>query len=155
LAVPEGCPRAAAIVGRDALTEYPRHSPLEKLFGEATEALAAPTPALHAILALGCLFWLAAALAAALGVICYWRICAKAGYSGAMSLLCLAPGVGAVILMCVLAFGDWSIRSGAMALLCLAPGVGMIIPMCILAFGDWPIHAGRDGADGRGLPPDR
>jgi hypothetical protein len=88
---------------------------LEKLFGEAidAEALAAPTPALDAILALGCLFWLAAAaLAAAFGVLCHWRICAKAGYSGAMSLLILVPGIGAIILMCILAFGNWPVRTG-------------------------------------------
>jgi uncharacterized membrane protein YhaH (DUF805 family) len=53
-------------------------------------------------------------------IYCYWRICAKAGYSGAMALLCLVPGVGAIILM------------------------------CILAFGNWPIHAGRNDVDGRG-----
>jgi energy-converting hydrogenase Eha subunit B len=94
---------------------------LEKLFGEAidVEALAAPTPASDAILALGCLFWLAVAalaLAAAFGVLCYWRICAKAGYSGAMSLLVLLPGVGAAILMCILAFGDWPGRDGRQGL---------------------------------------
>jgi hypothetical protein len=53
-------------------------------------------------------------------IYCYWRICAKAGYSGAMSLLGLVPGVGVIILMCV------------------------------LAFGNWPIHAGRNDIDGRG-----
>jgi uncharacterized membrane protein YhaH (DUF805 family) len=38
---------------------------------------------------------------------CYWKICAKAGYSGAMSLLNLVPFVGSIILVCILAFGKW------------------------------------------------
>ena len=39
-----------------------------------------------------------------------WRILAKAGYSGALSLLLLIPFVGFVvqiILLCMLAFGEW------------------------------------------------
>jgi len=48
---------------------------------------------------------------AAFLIYCYWRICAKAGYSGALSLLNLVPGVGTLILVCVLAFGKWPIHS--------------------------------------------
>ncbi len=36
-----------------------------------------------------------------------WRICNRAGYSGAMSLLHLIPGVGTLIVMAILAFGAW------------------------------------------------
>ncbi|MGE0422989.1 MAG: hypothetical protein AB7O88_12025 [Reyranellaceae bacterium] len=36
-----------------------------------------------------------------------WRICNRAGYSGALSLLHLIPGVGTVIVFAVLAFGTW------------------------------------------------
>jgi hypothetical protein len=36
-----------------------------------------------------------------------WRICNRAGYSGAMSLLHLVPGVGTLIVMAILAFGAW------------------------------------------------
>ena len=36
-----------------------------------------------------------------------WRICNRAGYSGAMSLLHLIPGVGTLIVMAILAFGTW------------------------------------------------
>jgi hypothetical protein len=36
-----------------------------------------------------------------------WRICNRAGYSGAMSLLHLIPGVGTVIVFAILAFGTW------------------------------------------------
>jgi len=40
----------------------------------------------------------------------YWRIFAKAGYNGAMSLLNLIPGVGPLISMLILAFGRWPIE---------------------------------------------
>lgn len=40
-------------------------------------------------------------------VYCWWRIFEKAGFSGAMSLLILVPGIGSVILLLILAFGDW------------------------------------------------
>src|SRR5258708_2247324 len=40
----------------------------------------------------------------------YWRIFAKAGYSGALSLLNLVPGVGPLICVCILAFGRWPIE---------------------------------------------
>jgi uncharacterized membrane protein YhaH (DUF805 family) len=36
-----------------------------------------------------------------------WRIFSKTGYSGAMSLLALIPFVGTLIVLLVLAFGDW------------------------------------------------
>jgi uncharacterized membrane protein YhaH (DUF805 family) len=36
-----------------------------------------------------------------------WRICARAGFSGAWSLLHLVPVIGAFIVMAILAFGDW------------------------------------------------
>ena len=40
----------------------------------------------------------------------YWRIFAKAGYNGAMSLLNFIPGVGQLICMIILAFGRWPIE---------------------------------------------
>ena len=41
-------------------------------------------------------------------VLVYWRICSKAGFNGAMSLLIFIPfGIGAIIMMCILAFGEW------------------------------------------------
>ncbi|HTR84796.1 MAG TPA: hypothetical protein VMI56_09975 [Reyranella sp.] len=36
-----------------------------------------------------------------------WRICARAGFGGAWSLLLLLPVLGPVIVMAILAFGDW------------------------------------------------
>jgi hypothetical protein len=40
----------------------------------------------------------------------YWRIFAKAGYNGALSLLNFIPGVGPIICMIILAFGRWPIE---------------------------------------------
>ena len=40
----------------------------------------------------------------------YWRIFEKAGYSGALSLLNLVPGVGPLICVVILAFGRWPIE---------------------------------------------
>jgi len=42
-------------------------------------------------------------------IYCYWRICAKAGYSGALSLLNLVPAIGTIIVICILAFGKWKV----------------------------------------------
>ena len=39
----------------------------------------------------------------------FWRIFAKAGYSGAMAFLLLIPGVGSLIVLCILAFGQWKV----------------------------------------------
>jgi hypothetical protein len=36
-----------------------------------------------------------------------WRILARAGYSGALSLFHLVPVIGVFIVMAILAFGDW------------------------------------------------
>ena len=36
-----------------------------------------------------------------------WRICRRAGYSGALSLFHLLPVIGMFIVMAVLAFGTW------------------------------------------------
>ncbi|HZU52811.1 MAG TPA: hypothetical protein VFF77_02885 [Holophagaceae bacterium] len=74
--------------------------------------LRAPDDAAAAgIMALGCFFW-AVIMIVALGVLAFqiwlfWRIFTKAGYNGAMSLLILIPGIGAIIVLCMLAFGHW------------------------------------------------
>ncbi|HEY6980480.1 hypothetical protein [Reyranella sp.] len=36
-----------------------------------------------------------------------WRICVRAGFAGAWSLLHLIPMIGSFIVMAILAFGDW------------------------------------------------
>ena len=40
----------------------------------------------------------------------YWRIFTKAGYSGALALLNLVPGIGPLICVLILAFGRWPIE---------------------------------------------
>ena len=37
-----------------------------------------------------------------------WRICTRAGFSGALSLFHLVPLIGSFIVMAVLAFSDWT-----------------------------------------------
>ncbi|MBM4020007.1 MAG: hypothetical protein FJ288_17080 [Planctomycetes bacterium] len=39
-------------------------------------------------------------------IICWWRIFSRAGYSGALALLLLVP-FGELIMLCILAFGNW------------------------------------------------
>jgi len=58
--------------------------------------------------------WVAIAAVVAIGLVIYvfgifihWRICSKAGYRGALSLLMLLPIVGYVLLMLFLALRRW------------------------------------------------
>jgi hypothetical protein len=46
----------------------------------------------------------------------YWRIFARAGFNGALSLLNFIPGVGPLICMIILAFGRWPIEDQLAAL---------------------------------------
>ncbi|GAC1364370.1 MAG: hypothetical protein NVS2B12_07480 [Ktedonobacteraceae bacterium] len=41
-------------------------------------------------------------------IIIYWRIFSKAGYSGALSLLMFVP-IANLVMLCILAFGEWPI----------------------------------------------
>lgn len=41
-------------------------------------------------------------------IIVYWRIAAKAGYNGALSLLLLVP-IANIVLICVFAFSEWPV----------------------------------------------
>jgi hypothetical protein len=41
----------------------------------------------------------------------FWRIFKKTGQNGAMSLITLIPGIGAIIVLCILAFGKWPIET--------------------------------------------
>jgi hypothetical protein len=46
-------------------------------------------------------------LVALLLIIPTWRICVRAGFSGALSLFHLVPLIGSFIVMAILAFSDW------------------------------------------------
>jgi hypothetical protein len=39
----------------------------------------------------------------------FWRILTKAGLAGPLSLLLLVPGIGWIIVVCILAFSDWRV----------------------------------------------
>ena len=39
----------------------------------------------------------------------FWRILAKAGLPGPLSLLVLVPGIGWMIVLCIVAFSDWRV----------------------------------------------
>ena len=59
--------------------------------------------------------------------IVYWKIFAKAGYGGAMGLLMFIP-IANVIVLCVLAFGEWPILKELNALRAQAPRSPQYIP---------------------------
>lgn len=63
------------------------------------------------LLALGSLavsiFLIGHLLVALVLIIPTWRICTRAGFSGALSLFHLVPVIGSFIVMGVLAFGTW------------------------------------------------
>ena len=42
-------------------------------------------------------------------VFLFWRILTKAGFAGPLALLVLFPGIGSLIVLCILAFGDWKV----------------------------------------------
>ena len=63
------------------------------------------TGAATGIILFSVIFSLAAIIFA---VVIYWRIFAKAGYSGAMGLLMFIPIVN-IVMLCILAFGEWPI----------------------------------------------
>ena len=42
-----------------------------------------------------------------------WRIFTKAGLAGPLSLLILVPGVGPIIVLCILAFSEWKVVPAA------------------------------------------
>jgi uncharacterized membrane protein YhaH (DUF805 family) len=48
--------------------------------------------------------WLLAML---LFIVPTWRICSRAGFPGALSLLHIIPVIGTLVLMAILAFSDW------------------------------------------------
>jgi hypothetical protein len=48
-------------------------------------------------------------------VFLFWRILTKAGMAGALSLLILIPYIGFLIVLCILAFGDWKVAPIATA----------------------------------------
>lgn len=48
-------------------------------------------------------------IAIAIVIIPSWFICKKAGFSPWLSLLCLIPSLGTLVLLYILAFSDWKV----------------------------------------------
>jgi hypothetical protein len=42
-------------------------------------------------------------------VFLFWRIFVKAGMGGPLALIVLFPGLGQIIALCILAFGEWKV----------------------------------------------
>jgi hypothetical protein len=42
-------------------------------------------------------------------VFLFWRILSKAGFPGPLALIALFPGLGSLVILCILAFGDWKV----------------------------------------------
>jgi uncharacterized membrane protein YhaH (DUF805 family) len=51
----------------------------------------------------------------AFAIFLFWRIFTKAGLSGPLSLLVLIPGIGWLIVLCILAFSEWPVAPVAVA----------------------------------------
>jgi hypothetical protein len=54
----------------------------------------------------GIIFWL---VVMAFMIWLFYRILTKAGMSGALAFLLLLPGIGPLIVICILAFGTWKV----------------------------------------------
>jgi uncharacterized membrane protein YhaH (DUF805 family) len=65
--------------------------------------------AIAAMAGLGLLWFVIILCSLVLGIIVNWRIAAKAGYPGAISLLMLVPFANLVLLL-IFAFGEWPIE---------------------------------------------
>ena len=45
----------------------------------------------------------------------FWRVFTKAGFSGALGLLCLIPSIGPIVCLVILAFSTWPNERATMA----------------------------------------
>jgi len=52
-----------------------------------------------------------AIIVAVLVIVPLWRICSRAGFNGALSLLTLIPWLGILIVDAILSFADWPSKS--------------------------------------------
>ena len=46
---------------------------------------------------------------AAFAIFLFWRVLTKAGLAGPLALIVLFPGIGWIIVLCILAFSDWRV----------------------------------------------
>lgn len=84
----------------------------------------------------------------ALTIFIFWRIFKKAGQNGAMSLIALIPGIGTIIVLCILAFSKWPIEteleqqrmlhSGSIPQNPAAPGYSAYLPSAQPPYTQYP-----------------
>jgi len=55
-------------------------------------------------------------------IFCFWRIFTKAGLAGPLALLILVPGVGGIVVLCILAFARWNVVPAPSQYGALPPG---------------------------------
>jgi hypothetical protein len=58
---------------------------------------------------MGMVMFLVIAVIFAFIIFLFWRIFTKAGMSGALAFLLVIPGIGSLIVLCILAFGQWKV----------------------------------------------
>jgi heme/copper-type cytochrome/quinol oxidase subunit 2 len=58
---------------------------------------------------MGVFFFLIVLVFAIFFIFCFWRIFTKAGMAGPLALLVLIPGIGSLIVVCILAFARWNV----------------------------------------------
>ena len=46
---------------------------------------------------------------AAFFIFLFWRIFTKAGLAGPLALIAIVPGVGPLVVLCILAFSEWKV----------------------------------------------
>lgn len=63
----------------------------------------------HMVLAIMAILPVLIVIGLALIIVPTWFICKKAGFSPWLSMICLIPSVGLLILLYVLAFADWKV----------------------------------------------
>jgi len=80
------------------------------MFSILADATADQTTAFAAMSAFIGVFLIVGLVITALTVWLFWRIFAKAGFNGALGLLCLIPSFGIIICIAILAFGTWPIE---------------------------------------------
>jgi hypothetical protein len=58
---------------------------------------------------MGGIFFIIVLACLAFVIFLFWRIFSKAGMSGPMAFLLLIPGIGGLLVLCILAFGEWKV----------------------------------------------
>jgi len=76
-----------------------------------------PSPEMiqHVMMAMAAIIPIIMLIAIAIFMIPSWFICKKAGFSPWLSLLCIIPSLGTIVLLYVLAFAEWKVAPAPLA----------------------------------------